>query len=146
MPRAQLAEGEYYHVYNRGVEKRPIFLYDQDRWRFLTLLIILQGDSPVPQINRLVSDVQHWMLDNELFEEIKTSQTVELVSFCLMPNHYHLILRELKEGGISKFMQRLSNSYTKYFNIKYERTGHLFGGKFQSVHIDKDAYLKHLSA
>lgn len=146
MPRAQLTEGEYYHIYNRGVEKRSIFLHDQDRWRFLTLLIILQGDSTVPQVNRFVSNVQRWRLDTEFFEEIEKNRTIELVSFCLMPNHFHLILRQLKEGGISKFMQRLSDSYTKYFNIKYDRTGHLFGGKFQSVHIDEDKYLNYLSA
>ncbi|MEK7503114.1 MAG: transposase [Patescibacteria group bacterium] len=146
MPRAQFAEGEYYHIYNRGVEKRSIFTNDQDRWRFLTLLIILQGDTSIPQIKRILPNVQHWRLDDELFQEIEKNRTVELISFCLMPNHYHLMLGEIKEGGISKFMQRISDSYTKYFNIKYDRSGHLFGGKFQSVHIDENTYLNYLSA
>ena len=63
-----------------------------------------------------------------------------------MPNHFHLILKETKEGGISKFMQRLADAYAKYFNSRYDRTGHLFGGRFQSVHVNRNAYLNYLSA
>ena len=146
MPRARLAEGEYFHVFNRGVEKRLIFHDDYDRWRFLTLLIVLQGDVVFPQIGRVVKLVKHWMFDGEEFRDIFKRQYVEVVAFCLMPNHFHLILHEIKKGGISKFMQRLLNAYTKYFNTKYNRAGHLFGGKFQSVHIDNNAYLNYLSA
>lgn len=139
-------EGEYFHIYNRGVEKRLIFMDDKDRWRFMTLLFVMQGDCVINQINRVVSLVEHRRFDNEIFEDILAMPYVELVSFCLMPNHFHFILKEMKEGGISKFMQRLLDAYTKYFNIRHERTGHLFGGRFQSVHIDTDEYLNHLSA
>lgn len=145
MPRAQFGVGEYYHIYNRGVEKRPIFSDDNDYWRFVTLLLVLQGDVLVPKINRLVSDVQRWRLDNDIFREVIKYRYAELVCFCLMPNHFHLLVRELKEGGISKFMQRLADAHTKYFNIKYHRTGHLFGGKFHSVLIDQNRYLNYLS-
>ncbi len=146
MPRARLGEGEYYHIFNRGVEKRLIFLDDKDRWRFMTLLIAFQGDVTINQIGRLVVDVEHRRFDNEIFSEILHKRYVELIAFCLMPNHFHLILLEVKEGGISKFMQRLLDAYTKYFNIRHNRVGHLFSGKFQSVHIDKNEYLNYLSA
>lgn len=140
------AVGEYYHIYNRGVEKRNIFANNDDLWRFMTLLIIFQGKIYIPQVSRLVTYVKHWMFDKDIFEEIISERTVELVCFCLMPNHFHLILKEIKEGGIPSFMQRLGDAYTKYFNLKYKRTGHLFGAKYQSVHINKDSYLKYLSA
>lgn len=141
-----MAEGEYFHVFNRGVEKRPIFFNDSDRWRFLTLLMVLQGDTVLYHIERLVSDVQHRRLDKSVFEKIIQKRYVELVCFCLMDNHFHLILRATKKDGISKYMQRLGDAYTKYINIKYDRTGHLFGGKFQSRHIDENSYFNHLSA
>src|SRR3989344_2956899 len=142
----QTAPGEYYHIYNRGVEKRNIFLNNDDFWRFITLLIILQGKVYIPQISRLVIYVKHSMFDKDIFEEIFATRTVELICFCLMPNHFHLIVKETKDSGVPNFMQRLGDAYTKYFNIKYKRTGHLFGGKYQSIHINKNRYLNHLSA
>ena len=150
---SSFANREFYHVYNRGVEKRNIFLDDKDKWRFLTLLLILQGRAFIPQMGRLIPIVKHSMLDNkvklednEYFKDTLTTRMVELVCFCMMPNHFHLILQQLQDGGISSFMQRLGDSYTKYFNIRYERTGHLFGGTFQSRHIDQNEYLTYLSA
>lgn len=146
MPHAQFSPGEYYHIYNRGVEKRNIFLTNKDRWRFLTLLFALQGKESFSQMNRLTLNVEHRMFDEEISQGILKTQYIELVSFCLMPNHFHLLVGEIEEGGISKFMQRILNAYTKYFNIQYKRTGHLFGGRFQSVHIDREEYLHYLSA
>lgn len=146
MPRAELNEGEIYHIYNRGVEKRLIFMDDSDYWRFLTLMILLQGDAVVDQVGREVFNVKHRMFDKTIFKEVIDNRYTELISFCLMPNHFHMILLELKEGGISKFMQRLLNAYTKYFNAKYGRSGHLFEGRFKSVHVDTDEYLDYLSA
>lgn len=144
---------EFYHIYNRGVEKRNIFMDDADRWRFLTLLLLFQGDTFVPQVGRLVSFVKHLVFDKEnkleehdVFKDIVSNRIVELVCFCMMPNHFHIILHQIKEEGISNFMQRLGDSYTKYFNMKYERSGHLFGGCFQSRHIDQNEYLTYLSA
>ena len=146
MAQTHFEEGEYYHVYNRGVEKRLIFLDDRDRWRFMTLLFVFQGDTIVSQMSRLVRFVEHQMFDIEFFNNILKGKRVELTCFCLMPNHFHLILKETKEGGISKFMQRLADAYAKYFNSRYDRTGHLFGGRFQSVHVNRNAYLNYLSA
>lgn len=144
--RAKFGEGEYYHIYNRGVEKRLIYLNDSDRWRFMTSLLLLQGEESFPQMSRMVFIVKSRTLDKAIVKNILKIRNVELVSFCLMPNHFHMILGELKQGGISKFMQRLLTAYTNYFNKKYKRTGHLFGSKFQSIHIDRDEYLQYLSA
>ena len=142
----RIGEGEYYHVYNRGVEKRLIFIDDADRWRFITLLMAFQGDVFHSHISRLVSFVKHRRFDIDFFQDTLKDRKIELICFCLMPNHFHFILKETREGGISKFMQRLADAYTKYFNLRHGRSGHLFGGRFQSIHIDKNEYLNYLSA
>lgn len=141
---------EYYHIYNRGVEKRLIFLDDSDRWRFLATLFLFQWENYLSKLSDYVPVIQHSMLDKKIleqpiYEKLFLSRVAELVCFCFMPNHFHLILRELRSGGISLLMQRVGNSYTKYFNTKYERKGHLFENRFQSIHIDKNEYLTHLS-
>ena len=146
MRRANLAIGEYYHIYNRGVEKRAIFLDSSDYWRFMAALIGFQGDADLNPVNRFVRLVKQREFNAEIFKEIAGKKYTELNGFCLMPNHFHLMLHEIAEGGISKFMQRSLNSYTKYFNAKYDRSGHLFSGRFQSSHINRDEYLRYLSA
>lgn len=141
--------GEYHHVFNRGMQKQPIFTKNADQYRFLFLLLTLQGSFTVPNINRILkSSVERSILKIDLYlvEEILKDRQVELVSFCLMPNHFHLIVRELHEGGISKYMQRLQNAYTKYFNTKYNKSGHLFQSSYKSKVILDDLYLMHLSA
>lgn len=142
--------GEYYHIYNRGIEKRLIFLDDADRWRFLTTLFVFQWENYLSRPSDLVPVVQHSILDKTILEKpiykkLFLSRVAKLVCFCLMPNHFHFILEELRNGGISLLMQRVGNSYTKYFNAKYERKGHLFENRFQSIHIDKNEYLTYLS-
>ena len=77
---------------------------------------------------------------------IADKKYIELVSFCLMPNHFHLILHEISEGGISRYMQRLLNAYAKYFNTRHKRSGHLFSGPFRAIRVDNDEYLDYLSA
>ncbi|MFZ2048747.1 MAG: transposase [Minisyncoccia bacterium] len=143
------APEEYYHIYNRGIQKQPIFNTDEDRLRFLFLILIQQGKSLIRNLGReLKASEQHRMLliNDELIRGVVLNRNVELVAFCLMPNHFHLIVREVNEGGISKYMQRVQNAYTKYFNTKYNKSGHLFQGSYRSKHVTDDAYLLHLSA
>ncbi len=85
-------------------------------------------------------------IDEEVVEKIIKDRYVELVSFCLMQNHFHLILKEEKEGGISFYMQRVLNGYTKYYNTKYQKSGHLFQGPYKAVHIQNNTQLLHVSA
>ncbi|MFA5841345.1 MAG: transposase [Candidatus Paceibacterota bacterium] len=126
---------EFYHIYNRGNNKSTIFLNDSDRKRFQKLLFVCNSTEPV-----VFKTIQSLTLD-----KIKRGGTlVDIGAYCLMPNHFHLLLREKDENGISLFLQKLLTSYSKYFNKKNERTGKLFEGAFMATHVDDDEYLKYL--
>ena len=148
MRNIKIAPGEYYHIFNRGMSKQKIFFDRRDWFRFLFLIIYFQSPTTFQNISRLVTEfVQHSVLNNkdDVLKIIK-NRHVELVSFCLMPNHFHLIIKEVEEGGISSYMQRVLNSYAKYFNKKYEKSGHLFQGPYKAVHISDNRQLVHVSA
>jgi putative transposase len=145
----QIAPGEYYHVFNRGVRKQITFHDTNDWFRFLFTILYFQSPVNFPNISRLSKQlVQPSVLniDKKIVEKIIEDRYIELVSFCLMPNHFHLILKEEKEGGIAQYMQRVQNSYTKYYNTKYEKSGHLFQGSYKAVHIENNNQLLHVSA
>lgn len=131
--------GEYYHVYNRGVDKRIIFIDDNDYGRFVALLYLCNSSNPVrinicPQQGKTLQDIQ------EVSSVDRGEQIVDIGAYCLMPNHFHILLYERIDGGISKFMCKLSTAYSMYFNKKYERRGSLFEGKFKSKYIDNEPY------
>jgi putative transposase len=84
--------------------------------------------------------------DEISIDKIEKNRYVELVNISLMPNHFHLLVKEIEEGGISRYMQRVLNSYTKYFNTKYGKSGHLFQGPYKIVHIETNEQLLYLSA
>lgn len=130
-----IADG-IYHVYNRGVEKRLIFLDEQDYKIFLYYLKSYL--TPVNQQTKPPAGIRY-LSKFSLYNEIK------LFAFCLMPNHFHLMLKQLTERAIIGFMKRLSNAYVEYFNKKYKRTGSLFQGRYKTALVDKDDYLLHLS-
>ncbi|MAJ97033.1 hypothetical protein CL644_02380 [bacterium] len=138
-------EGEYYHVYNRGVERRKIFTSVSDYQRFLLLLLLgnTQQAVRISDLNRHYS-AQGRSLRDVFSEEIPQNTLVDVLSYCLMPNHVHLIIREKEDDGISKFMSKVMTGYSMYFNKKYERSGALFQGRFQAKHIDSDFYFRHI--
>ena len=141
-----LAPGEYYHICNRGVNKQTIFHDTRDYIRFLFLIIYFQSPEIFQNITRYIDlFVKHRMFNINV-EKIIKKRTVELVAFCIMPNHFHLILKEVEEGGISSYMQRVLNAYGKYYNTKYERSGHVFQGPYRLVHIEDDRQMRHTSA
>lgn len=149
MRKIKIALGEYYHIYNRGNNKQEIFLDTRDWIRFLFLIIHNRSSQVFYNLGRQVSYfVKHsvFNIDNDCLEKINKSRSVELVSFALMPNHFHLLVKESSENGTSTYMQRVLNAYTKYFNTKYKRSGHLFQGPFQVVHVKTNNQLLHLSA
>ena len=149
MRKIKITQGEYYHVFNRGNNKQDIFLDDRDWIRFLFLVLYFQSPVSVYNLSRPVSYfVRHsvFNIDNQIVEKIIANQYLELACFAFMPNHFHLIVYEKKEKGISQYMQRVLNAYTKYFNAKYKKTGHLFQGPFKAVHIESNEQLLHLSA
>jgi len=128
---------EFYHLYSRGVDKRLIFLDDDDRNRFLRLLYICNGSKPVDY-----KKIKNLNLSNiEVGEKL-----VAIGAYCFMPNHFHLLVKEVNEGGIVKFMSKLLTAYSSYFNKKYERTGALFSSEFKSEHANNDTYLRYLFA
>ncbi len=132
------AINEWYHCYNRGVDKRTVFYEKHDYHRFLEQLYLANSKSPLRRDNirkRKFSEVLQTPRDNPL---------VAIGSFCLMPNHYHIVLKEIADGGITKFMQKLGTAYTMYFNTRYGHTGNLFVKPFRSRHVDTDKYFQHL--
>lgn len=124
---------DFYHVLNRGVEKRNIVAGDKDRLRFLHDLYVFNDADPAS--NYILAD-RHVEKKRELL--------VHLHAFCLMNNHYHLLLSEAREEGISLFMQKLNMGYTKYFNEKYDRVGTLWQGKYKKILIERDAHLNYI--
>ncbi|KKU05641.1 MAG: hypothetical protein UX07_C0014G0012 [Parcubacteria group bacterium GW2011_GWA2_45_30] len=149
MRKVQFAPEEHYHIFNRGNNKQPIFQNNKDRIRFLFLL--LHNQAPVHFINlsRQVSYfVKHrvFNISDAEVNKIATKRYVELENFVLMPNHFHMTVFEKEEGGISRYMQRILNGYTKYFNTKYQKVGHLFQGPFKAVHVEDNRQLLYLSA
>lgn len=136
----KLVSGELYHLYNRGTEKRKIFMRRNDYDRFLVLLYLCNSTKPV----RLDDFPQGRTLRKVFMEFNRGESLADLCAYCLMPNHFHLLVREKTEGGISRFMQKLMTGFTMYFNIRYERPGALFQGKYKATHVNDDQYLKYL--
>lgn len=140
MRKIKFGIGEYYHLYNRGVDKRIIFLDERDYERFLCLLYLSNSTKSFDISKDPNSD---WSFEKVL--QIDRGETlVSIGAWCLMPNHFHILIKEKAEGGISKFMLKLSVGYSNYFNKKYFRRGSLFEGTFKARHIDSDRYLKYL--
>jgi len=139
MRRTQLLDNNFYHIYNRGTEKRQIFLDSSDYTRFIHYLYEFNDIKADANLSRKI--------DEGSTSVMKRSRDllVEVITFCLMPNHYHLILRQLKDDGIAKFMQKVGTGYTMYFNKKNKRNGALFQGRFKAIQIESDEYLMHLS-
>jgi putative transposase len=135
----QFAPDEWYHCYNRGVEKRTVFETKSDYQRFLQSLFLCNDTEPVRRDN--IRDKSH----TEIFQIEKNESLVSVGAYCLMPNHFHLLLQEKIDGGISQFMQKLGTAYTMYFNIKNERVGGLFVKPFRSKHIHDDRYLQRVT-
>ena len=135
--------GEYYHVYNRGVDKRKTFNNAKDYFRLLLLMLLCNSPQKV-HIANLLNSYKGLPLVEIFEKEVPEERLVDILTYCVMPNHYHFILREVQEGGISKFMEKMVTGYTMYFNAKYERTGPLFSGRFKARHIDNDNYFRHI--
>lgn len=131
-------EGEFYHLYNRGVDKRVIFTCQNDYERFLALLYLCNSKQEV-RMNNLATT----SLESRLRIK-RTEPLVAIGAFCLMPNHFHLLCTPYSSEGLSQFMKKLQTGYSMYFNIKYERSGSLFEGPFKDKHVLDDSYLKYL--
>jgi len=131
---------EFFHVCNRGVDKRIVFMDEYDIRRFFQSMVEFNTIDPIGSLYEN-SFLQLGGSTAKLKKEL-----VNIIAYCLNPNHFHLILEQLVDGGISEFMRRLSGGYTWYFNNKHKRSGSLFQGRFKAVHVDSNEYLLHVSA
>lgn len=137
---------EYYHIFNRGVDKRKVFIDGDDFNRFLQSMDEFNSILPIGSIYENFFNKKklgHSM--SKFSDKREKEKLVNFVCYCVNPNHYHFLLEQMVDNGIEKFMQRLGNGYTKFFNNKHLRSGSLFQGRYKSIHIDSNEYLLHLS-
>ena len=149
--KTKLEPGGVYHIYNRGVEKRDIFLSDGDRWRFLQGMYLFNDEAASANLlYRLEQEKgkMHFGVLREYVKEmgVKREPLVEIMADCLKPNHFHLLIKEIHPNGISRFMQKLGTGYVRFFNKKHERVGPLFQGVFKAVEVKTDEQLMYLLA
>lgn len=139
-----LVEGQVYHVFTRSIAEYTIFNNEHEYSRMLGVIRYYQYENPELRFSefiRLEKTAQH-NRKRYLFEKDKH---VEILAYCLMPTHVHLILKQLKQNGISIFMNKVLNSYTRYFNTKHKRKGPLWETRFKNVLVEADEYLVHLT-
>lgn len=129
---------EWYHCYSRGIDKRIVFENKSDYQRFISLLYLANSSIALHR-----SDMGH-LKHYELFATQRGEPLVSIGAYTLMPNHFHLLLYEKNEGGISTFMQKLGTAYTMYFNVRNERSGGLFTKPFRAKHVSDDLYYQYV--
>jgi putative transposase len=144
MGRISFETDEYYHIYNRGTDKRDIFSGGFDYFRFIRSLKEFNQVEPI--VSLYIKDQLEKAGKTVVVGPLHDEKLVEIVAFNLLPNHFHLILKQSRDGGVSEFMKRVSGGYTRYFNYKYKRSGSLFQGKFKATHINSNEKLLYLSA
>ncbi len=138
MNRDQFAHDEWYHCYNRGVDKRRTFVSSRDYERMQELLYLANSSTALHRSNH-----KH-IVHESVFTIPRGDPLVSIAAYCLMPNHLHLLLKQEVEGGIPTFMRKLMTGYTMYFNSKHRRVGNLFYKPFRSRHVPDDRYGQHV--
>lgn len=133
--KVNLVSGEYYHIYNRGNSKQVIFQDEEDYKHFIKLLFLSNGEFNFKF---------QFIGKSNIYDFKRGTRIVSIGAYCLMPNHFHILISQTENGSISKFMQKLTTGYSMYYNKKYKRTGSLFEGKFKSQYATDDRYLKYL--
>lgn len=140
-----LANNEVYHVFNRGIELRPTFTTKKEYERALITLNFYRFKNPSLRLSKVLL-LEKKEREKFFLKLIKEGQKlVDVLSYCLMPNHFHFLLRQRLENGISEFLSNFSNSYTRYFNIKHQRNGALFQGIFKAIIIENEEQFIHVS-
>lgn len=141
--------GNIYHVYNRGVAKCTICACEADFWRFLQGLCLFNDTTTAANVLWQLERNRGRLTLNVLKEYVLKENTtkmplVRILAYCIMRNHYHLLIEEIQDGGITKFMHKLGGGYARYFNAKHERVGVLFQSRFKNVLVDNECYLLYL--
>jgi len=142
----QYTENGHYHIYNRGVNKGLIFADDQDYRVFLSYLkSYLNPPPPKHLLPTKHIYVKGRTFDATTYQVKNYSKEIKLLCYCLMPNHFHFLIKQQPQNGIQEFMRSLSTRYAYYFNKRHQRTGPLFQSRYKAVLIDSEEYLLHLS-
>lgn len=132
MRKQSIITSEYYHIYNRGVDKRDIFSDNKDIRRFVESICEFNKIDGIGSL----ANLRKTQIESKALSE----PLVAIVAYCLNPNHFHFVLKQLVDGGIAKFMQKLQGGYTYYFNVKNSRSGSLFQGTFKSQLMGNENY------
>jgi len=142
--RSPIANDEWYHCFNRGVDKRRVFMDKRDCDRFLLLLYLCNDSTSSVNLAELrhIHTLERLLARNGN-DYVRGTPLIEIGAYALMRNHVHVVLKQLVENGLALFMQKVFTGYTMYFNKKHERTGALFAGSYKSRHIANDEYFKH---
>ncbi|MBU2592366.1 transposase [Patescibacteria group bacterium] len=140
-----LETGQTYHVFNKAISLQPVFISQVDYQRAKSCLLYYRGSDLPTKYSYFIGYSRERQL--EVLEKIKTKGgfIVQVLAYCLMPNHFHLLLRQSLENGISKYVSDFTNSYTRYFNTKRKREGPLFKGRFKAVAVETEEELLHVS-
>ncbi len=142
MRKINFVNNNYYHIYNRGVDRRQTFIDKKDYERFLLGLREFNNINVIGSLRKQELSSCNYRSSTPA----PAQKLIDIFAYNLLPNHFHFIIKQLEDAGISKFMHRLSTSYTNYFNIRNKRSGSLFQGRFKAIHINSDEYLIWLSA
>lgn len=144
MRKVVFANDEIYHVFNCGVERRPVFTLKKNYERAVAALDFYRFKNlPLRLANALVLEKE--TKENFFTNLRKQPKLAEIICYCLMPNHFHFLVKQKSQNGIPKFLSDFTNSYTRYFNTRNKRIGPLFQGIFKAVRIEKDEQLIHVS-
>lgn len=145
MKKPPFVENQIYHIFNRGVEKRDIFLDDEDRFRFIHDIFEFNDEDPSYNVLYFFNPKSMEVQPQYIKKDRKPRKLlVEILAFTLMTNHFHFIIKQKSGRGVVKFLQKLGTGYTMYFNKKYGRVGCLFQGRFKAVHVNQDSHFLHL--
>ena len=139
-----LVTDEIYHVFNRGVARQLTYRNRRDYLRFIELMNYYVNVDVTPRYSKFI--MLPFLERTQILSDLakKKNFLVEIISFCLMPNHFHMIIKQTREGGVTQFLQNVANSYVRYFDTKYHREGPLYQGRFKSIHIESDEQLLHV--
>ncbi|MBN1621060.1 MAG: transposase [Endomicrobiales bacterium] len=138
-----LAVGEIYHIFNRSISKFDIFKSENDYERMIKAIHFYKFEDTPCKLSKYIEDKEKYRKKEEKID--KSKMLVKIIAYCLMPTHIHLILEQLKENSISKYMRLVQNSYSTYFNLKYNRLGPLWEGRFKNILVQKDEQFIHLT-
>lgn len=146
MRRETLAVNEFYHIFTKSIAEFKIFNSNTDFSRMLNLMRYYQREKPPIKFSKFIKSdkiKQKYSDTNDFLSN--RNKIVEIIAYCIMPTHLHLILKQVKEDGISTFISNILNSYSHYFNLKYRRKGPLWEGRFKSILVETDEQLIHLT-